>query len=191
MAYYGFYDVYSDHYQHGTKEMTGWQSLLIYLNSKLRWNCHYDPTTFIKKYMKGMFHDAADTMYKVFNEQLNYYVNLRAHAKEPHRPNTDITGGADDYPYLVLEGWINMFNQAIEEVKHYQDTNPDLYETIKTRIQIEMSIEVYKVLSIYGGTGRPFNLAKLNEYKGILLELSEKSPGLTLRGNNIKDFIGA
>lgn len=191
LSYYGYTDVMSDHYGTGS-ELTGWQSLLTYVNSKLRWNCKQDMDTLIKKYMKGMYYEAADLMYDIYTEQLLYYVDIRAHRKEPEQPGYSPT--SLDYPYPVLEGWINMFNLAIEEVAHYKETNPDLYETIKTRIQIEMSIEVVKAVSFYGkpeNGNMPYSLDKLNEYKAMLNELSEKSPNMRVQGKLLNEYVGA
>lgn len=189
LAYYGYADVFSDHYTYSTSELTGWGSLLVYLNSKFRWNCNYDTNTLIQKYMKAMYKDAADVMYEIHNEQLIYYNNLRANAKDPLKPQ--INGKATDYPYPVLERWINMFDKAIEELDYIKETNSDLYYAVETRIMIEKALNVAMAVNYHGKlSNRPFSLAKLNEYKLMLGELSNREPSMKIFGQNVGNYVG-
>ncbi len=189
LAYYGYQDVMFDHYTYSTSELTGWETMLVYLCAKLRWNCNLDTTTLIKKYMKAMYKDAADIMYGIFNDQMIYYTNLRANAKNPVKPQIE---GAADYPYPVLERWINMFKSALTEVDYLKETDPDLYYVLETRIMIEMAIDVIIAVKYYGGLEtKPFNLSTLAEYKAILSELSVREPGMKVLGMNVGNYVGA
>ena len=178
MAYYGYADVYSDHYGQGN-ELSGWQNLLTYINSKLRWDSNKNPNELIQKYMKAMYKDASDIMYDIYRDQLNYYVNIRANKADPSRPGG--VGSVEEYPYVVLDGWVKRFEEAIELISFYQEIDVKTYNVLRTRIQVEMATEVTKILSLYA-TNAPFGSKRLNEYKAVMRELGEKSPVMSVNG---------
>ena len=156
---------------------------------KLRWNCKLDTNEIIRNYMEGMYLDAADDMLAIFEDARLYYVNIRANDKEPEM-NPSIAF-AKYYPYPVLEGWINRYEIAKEKIAHYEQTNPDLYIAVKTRIEIEEAGEICKVLTFYNSeSNRPYSLDKLNEYKDILSNLYELCPRFEFNGNTLSSYIG-
>jgi hypothetical protein len=188
MAYYGYTDVFMDHTS-GAYETPGWKTLFNYICSKLRWDCTTDIDTLVRKYMKGMFYEAADIMYQTFDDMRLYYLNLRANAKDPSRH--PLISNAESYPYPVLEGWINNFELAKEKIAHYQETDPDLYITLKTRIEIEEVGEVLKAVIFYGSnTAKPFSLKKLNEYKSLISDLAARTPRMKWQDRTLLESIG-
>jgi hypothetical protein len=138
--------------------------------------------------MEGMFYEASDIMYNIYDDMRLYYVNLRAKAKDPSRH--PLISSADSYPYPVLNGWITSFELAKAKIAHYEETNPDLYITLKTRIEIEEVGEVIKAVVFYSGSNSPYNLKKLNEYRSLIANLAAISPGIEWQGKAIIDYIG-
>lgn len=190
IAYYGYEDVFMDHFSGGI-ETSGWKTLFSYLCSKLRWDSNANIDELIKKFMNGMYYEAADIMYQLYEDMRLYYVNIRANSDDPNSTWQYVHANAEKYyPYPVLEAWINSFELAKAKIAHYQETDPDLYITIKTRIEIEEAGELVKAIYLYGGkTNRPFTIGKLNEYRKLIIDLSELTPKLSWQGSKVSEYV--
>ena len=189
MAYAGYEYVYAAHFLNGGTELTAWQNLLIYVQNKLRWNCHADMDAYIKKYMKAMYKDGADTMYQLLQSERVHYADIVVDADENNRWGREIANESN-YPYATLKGWLDLCDQAIEDISSLKETDPSLYTIVKQRIEIEASAHIYRIINLYGGkTAKPFSKSVLNGLKERIRSAGELSPGLKIAGVAVKDIV--
>ena len=189
MAYAGYEYVYAAHFLNGGSDLTVWQNLLVYVQNKLRWDCHRNMDEYIKKYMNAMYQDAADIMYELLQSERVYYGKLVVDAKENNDWGRDMKSKSN-YPYSVLSGWLQKCDDAINEIEMLKETNSDLYELVKHRIEVETSAHLYRIVNLYGSDAmKPFSDTQLDIFKERLRKIGEMSPGLKIKGVTLTDIV--
>ena len=189
MAYAGYEYIYAAHFLNGGNDLSAWQNLLVYIQNKIRWDCHRNMDDYIRKYMNAMFQDAADIMYDLLQDERTYYAKLVVNAKENNNWGREIKT-KENYPYSILNGWLKQCDSAIEEISMLKETNPDLYTLVKHRIEIEASAQLYRIVSLYGSDPmKPFSDTQLDVYKQRLRNIGDMTPGLKLRGVSLSDIV--
>ena len=111
-----------------------------------------------------------------------YYTNLVVDAKE----NNDWGRGlnkVENYPYLVLKGWVEMCDKALEKIAYLEQKDANLYKVVHQRIELETIAHLYKIIDLYGGAAiRPFNDQTLADYKQRMREIGLLAPDLEYAG---------
>ena len=59
------------------------------------------------------------------------------------------------YPYPILQGFMAKIDQAIQDIEKYKTSNPDLYDVVKTRIELEAVSYLYMILDIHATKAIP------------------------------------
>jgi hypothetical protein len=189
MAYAGYEYIYAAHFLNGGSDLTCWQNLLVYVQNKLRWDCHRNMDDYIKKYMNAMFQDASDIMYDLLQDEIVYYQKLVVDAPENNNWGRAIKS-KENYPYSVLLGWLQKCDNAINEIETLKETNQDLYTLVKHRIEIEASAHIYRIINMYGNdVTKPFSDTQLDLYKQRLRSIGELSPGLEIKGVKLTEIV--
>ncbi len=182
MAYGGYDMVHAAHFLQGGGEMTAWQNCLSYVSEKLRWDCHSDMDYYIRKYMKAMYLDAADTMYALLQSERIYYANLVVNAKENNDWGRSLNT-AENYPYAVLKDWVEQCDKALSQIAYLEETDENLYKVVHQHIELETVAHLYKIVDLYGNvTAKPFNDAQLAAYKQRIREIGQLAPALEYNG---------
>ncbi|MBQ3220164.1 MAG: DUF4838 domain-containing protein, partial [Clostridia bacterium] len=183
MAYGGYEMVYAAHYLQGGGEMTAWQNCLSYVQSKIRWDVTRDMDYYIRKYMNAMYLDAADIMYDLLQEERIYYANLVVNAKENNNWGREMNK-TENYPYLVLKGWVERCDRALEKIEYLEEKDANLYKVVHQRIELENIAHLYKIVELYGTSSvRPFNNDTLTMYKQRIREIGLLAPSLMYNGD--------
>jgi hypothetical protein len=189
MAYAGYEYVYAAHFLNGGSELPAWQSLLVYVQNKIRWDCHRDADFYIRKYMKAMYKDAADVMYELLQSERVYYAGLVENARENNNWGRDMATETN-YPYPVLKGWLDSCDQALLQIESLKEIDSTLYTIVHQRIEIETAAHLYKIIRLYGGkNAKPFSDVKLAEYKDRIRAIGVLSPGLRVEGVAVTDIV--
>ncbi len=182
MAYGGYEYIYAAHFLNGGSELTAWQNLLVYVQNKLRWDCHADIDTYVKKYMKAMFKDGADAMYDLLQSERLYYANLVVNATENNNWGREMATESN-YPYVVLNGWVGLCDAAIDAIDPLKEIDANLYKVVRQRIDTEAAAHIFRIINLYGNkTAKPFSKIELAAYKERLRSIGELSPGLKIGG---------
>ena len=182
MAYGGYEMVYAAHYLQGGGEMTAWQNCLSYVSSKIRWDVTRDMDFYIRKYMKAMYLSASDIMYDLLKQERIHYANLVVNAKENNNWGREMNK-PENYPYLLLKGWVEKCDKAIEKISYIEQTDPNLYKVVRQRIELETVAHLYKIVDLYGGkSDRPFDNETLANYKQRIREIGQLAPSLKYLG---------
>lgn len=152
-----------------------WADLMTYMNIQLGWDCNQDESVLIEKYFKAMYKNAADTMLKLYNDQKMYFqFIMNEHMlKTNDFINIGFTFWSEEhYPYPVLRRWIDMIDQAIIDIEIYKNSNPDLYNAVKDRIEIASSQFLGVIFDIYGeSVDPPFDEQTRADYKNRLISI--------------------
>lgn len=128
---------------------TGWASLLVYLQTKLMWNCQLDYATLLDNYFNGYFKSVAPEMRAIFEEtnDLAYFAmdmgytsgNLDA-SSEKHKKF---------FTYAFVQNTLDKFAAVYAGLEGIKTTSPDLYETLKQRVEIEEISYRFMLLEFY------------------------------------------
>ena len=113
-----------------------------YVESKLMWDIDKDYEELAKDFMRHYYYDAYDEIFE-------YYQTVKDRLAKFHTQEAD--GGGiyasiatkQIYPYSVLRYFTILFDRAVEKIAHYQEEDPDLYNTLKARIMREYLSVIY------------------------------------------------
>ena len=93
-------------------------------------------------------------MKQLFDEENTWFAYLaEVHGYSGKVSYTESNFVIEEYwPKGLLEGWLNLIDQAYAKIEHYKQTDPALYEKLRDRITLEsitfryMQIHLYKLL---------------------------------------------
>ena len=131
---------------------TGFSFLKDYINSKAQFDVNINVNEVIDKYFEEYFMDAAEPMREFFDGIQIWYDYL------VEKYSTNLSGGYNDaifnqayWPKRLLDGWMELIDDAYAAVEKYCSTDPLLYNSLLDRINIESVFPRYALLSFYGG----------------------------------------
>ena len=118
---------------------SGFSRLKAYVSSRLQWDCSLDVDDLIKDFCDVYFGDASDSMLKLI-EQLGTW---RAHSYYELDYNGELRTNptAETYPFELLNGWLDIIDEAYKSIEPLKTSNPNEYSRIYDAINLEsMSI---------------------------------------------------
>lgn len=135
-----------DQGQQDNLNLTGFNNLKLYLNSKLQWNVDLDVDKLISDYFKATFGPAAEVMF-------NYFIAQRAHMQTlpPSEIEENMTT-IENFPYNVVVQWLNFVDNAYKAIEHLKDTDAVAYKTYYDNICEESITARYLFVIFHGGT---------------------------------------
>ena len=193
---YGYFCNISDDYwftqlQDGNEcPNTAWHNLKVYLEAKRAWDTSLNAEELIEKWMNAMYKDAAPTMLRLFQTVRSYqrHVLIGKFELESNGDGSSEMTKAEYWPLGMLEGWLAQIEKAKSEVERFKVLDPDLYEKICKRIEIEAVSTLYIILETQGYT---ISMEKRTEYIDRLkydigwLDIDE----MEIRNNLLKDWL--
>ena len=124
-----------------------WSRLHMYVEAMQEWNCNLNTNDLIEDFMNHYYKDAAPYM-------LDWFYSYRAYAT--------LNNHTDQFPVTQCQKYLQYADLAYESILKYKYTDPELYEKLYSRINLEtisiryMMIEQYQT---YIG-----NTLEVNEY---------------------------
>lgn len=132
---------------------TDWYKLRGYLSSNLQWNIDCDQTELIDNFFEHYYKDASAVMKRLFDEEQTWFAYLAEH--KAYTGNVGYTESSllkeDFWPRGLLEGWLELIDEAYKAIELLKVSNPSMHETLTQRIKLEsisfryMLIEMYSV----------------------------------------------
>ena len=119
-----------------------------YVESKLMWNIDLNYEDLVKDFMKHYYAEANEEIYE-------YYLTVKDRLTKYHVSTNNGGGIYTDianetiYPYSVLRYFTRLFNQAMEKIDGYRETNSDRYNILKARIMREYLSVIYLKITLY------------------------------------------
>ncbi len=165
----------------GGDDQTAWNNLKAYISYKLAWNCNLDVDTLTKNYFRAMYKDAADTMISLYKEHRLFF-DYTMTANEAVKKNTTFYGLWAEktiYPYETLKSFLAQIDKALLDIEKYKTTDSDLYDVVRSRIELESVSVLYMILDIHGTKAIPsFDENTKFAYKERLYNVLLKYPKL-------------
>ena len=143
-----------DQHQYNQVAGTDWYRLKGYLSSNLQWKIDSDRNELINNFFTNYYKDAAPIMKQIFDEENTWFAYL---AKE-HGYSGKVSYIESNlvieqfWPKGLLEGWLELIDQAYAKIEHYKKSDPVLYDKLRDRIMMEsitfrfMQLHLYQLL---------------------------------------------
>ena len=143
-----------DQHQYNQIAGTDWYRLKGYLSSNLQWKIDSDQNELINNFFTNYYKDASSVMKQLFDEENTWF----AYLAENYGYNGKISYVESDFlieehwPKGLLEGWLELIDEAYAKIEHYKMTDPVLYEKLRDRIALEsisfryLQLHLYKLL---------------------------------------------
>ncbi len=156
------------------------QEMRSYVESSLMWDLSLSYDDLVREFMDAYFKDASEYIYEYYSiirDRYAYYQNFES-------PNSGSIYGEINNSTIwtqpVIEKIDENFDKALESIKKYETTDPDLYLKLKNRIMKERLTPIYiklSTLSIYYSTEEIAQLRADFKYYVNLFKLSEIKEG--------------
>lgn len=137
--------------QWNQENSTAFGKMKDYFNSRMRFNVNDSFADISNDFFENYFMDAAEPMRQYFNE-------LQAHLVYNDSVYTELTGNIYNtldvtkyWPYATLTHWMDLIDQAYEAIAKYEETSPDLYDTLRRHIMLESIFPRYALCNLHGG----------------------------------------
>lgn len=128
----------------------GFQELRAYVTSNLLWDVNRNYQDLAADFIVHYYKDAAEPMQEVFNMicDQNVYYNT---AVDPGSSTIQAYPNLNKlYPRAFVEKLDEQMQKALAAIAQYEDTDAELYETLKTRIMKEYLCVIYLKATVYG-----------------------------------------
>lgn len=139
-----YFQDYIDYYDENN---TGFQSLKLYIDSQMLWDCSQSISDLKAKWFNAMFGEAKDIMRNLFEQELLYVTNTyeKRNARLSH--GWGLLYNESDWALSEMQLWIKLINEAhAKNEKIYKLSNPEKYKMIKHHIDQEFAFPAYAVL---------------------------------------------
>lgn len=127
-----------------------WCRLKAYLKSKLSWNTDCDVSGYTDEFFVNYFKAASPTMKRLFDEYSAHYSTLIAEYKLRGQGARLDINKSEYWPKGLLNGWMELFNKAYEDIEFLKTSDPALYEKLEYRICLESLNYRYMCETFYG-----------------------------------------
>ena len=142
----------------GTK--TSFHRLKAWMGAKLSWNVNLNYEELLDEYFAGYFYEAKDAMRQYYDE-LTYHMEYLERESEMDGNIYYQINQHKYFPKPMLDGWLELFDEAYKSIEIYKTTNKELYDKLYTRIAIEEMSVRYMVIDLYAGRFSPIELREL------------------------------
>lgn len=137
-----------DQGQQNNNNSTGFSMLKIYLNSQWGWDVNRDYNTLVDNFFENYFGKKDGAMRKFYEELRTWLVYLDKEGLIGGKCS-DSGDSSEFWPIGLLRQWMNYIDEAYEEIKPLQTSDPERYEQIADRINLESLMPRYMLISYY------------------------------------------
>lgn len=142
-----------DQQQFNQTSGTDWYKLRAYVSSNLQWQIDQDYDKLINDFFDNYYKDASAVMKRLFDEENTWFAYLaEVYGYDGNVGYTYSTLLKEEYwPQGLLEGWLELIDEAYKAIEPLKSTDPSMYQTLKDRINLEsisfrfMQLEMYSV----------------------------------------------
>lgn len=159
---------------------TCFQEMRSYVESALMWDLSLSYDDLVRKFMTAYYKDASEYIYdyyEIIRDRYAYYQNVV-------NPESGGIYGDINEPELwtqpVMEKIDQAFDKALDSIKKYENSDPEMYTLLKNRIMKERLSPLYikmMLLSSYYSEGELAAFKAEFKYYATLFKLSELKEG--------------
>lgn len=143
-----------DQHQYNQTAGTDWYRLKGYLSSNMQWQIDVNQDELTDRFFDNYFKDASAVMKRLFDEENTWFAYLAEEYGYTGKISyLDSNLVIEKYwPKGLLEGWLDLIDEAYKTIEHYKKSDPVLYEKLYDRINLEsitfryMQLHLYKLL---------------------------------------------
>ena len=143
-----------DQHQYNQTAGTDWYRLKGYLSSNMQWQIDVNQDELTDRFFDNYFKDASAVMRRLFDEENTWFAYLAEEYGYTGKISyLDSNLVIEEYwPKGLLEGWLDLIDEAYKTIEHYKKSDPVLYEKLYDRINLEsitfrfMQLHLYKLL---------------------------------------------
>ena len=167
-----------------------WSKLHLYLQKELGKDIDADVSKLVDKFFDKYYKNACEPMRKYYDEFTAHFAYLAETTNLTFNYMTEPKiAERSNWPYALLEQWLNYIDEAYESIAVYQENDPALYIKLKNRITLESLTIRYLMVRNYSA-----RLTNKNEY--ILQLMSDSSElgvtnwtGRTSLSDHLKNYM--
>lgn len=168
----------------GNDEATAFQTLKIYLASKLYWDCTLDEKELTDKWFNAMYKEGAPYMRQLFND-------MRANVMKIWNNDQLLTTGTiakttitkANYTQNQLNEWMAYCDKAIEVIEETYKYNPELKAKLVKNVEREWLSPAYCALRLYASD---YSKSEYENIKGDFLRITSKLGNMRYENNGAK-----
>ena len=140
-----------DQQQFNQTSGTDWYKLRAYLTHELQWQIDQDQTVLINNFFDNYYKDASKVMKRLFDEENTWFAYLAEHHGYTGKIGyTYSTLLREEYwPQGLLEGWLELIDEAYKAIEPLRSSNPSLHETLTDRINLESLSFRFMLIGMY------------------------------------------
>ena len=127
---------------------TGFSRLKAYVMSKLQWNNALNMNELIDDFFDNYFEDASDTMQDLFNQEREWLTHVYEDLGAAGYISDNLVDSTY-WTYNQLCSYMDLIEEAYEDIEPLRETNPERYTVLYNRILLESMQFRYLMLSIY------------------------------------------
>ena len=143
--------IYHEHGGSGNAATSAWDSLRLYLEMKLDWNCSLDIDALLNNFFSAYYGVAADDMQGLFMQTRAWTKYLKDNTIGYDGPmsNQNQLKIANFWPKQILLNWLNTANTAESKIVSLRSSDPERYDLIYKHIATERLSYYYLLVELY------------------------------------------
>lgn len=156
----------------GESMTSGFHELLAYLKSELMWNYSLNVRTLIDDFMKAYYKDAYEPMKELLEFTEIQFARKEKDIKLCFIPSATQGGGAFYNKEVFPRGYLRqqelLIEEALSKISYMRQTDNELYQKLKNRIEAEKPAYIYWQLSFYSDYFTKTEISqKIDEFESI------------------------
>ena len=135
--------------QHDQRALTCFNNFKVYLAAKYEWNLDEDYNELFNNFFDNYFKDASETMKELFNS-LTTHCAWFADEYSVYGQGGIITITERNFPKGAISNWMELIDRAFRDIESMRISDPEAYETVYNRINLESLAYRYMLIELYG-----------------------------------------
>lgn len=124
------------------------QEMRSYVESSLMWDLSLSYDDLVRKFMNAYYKDAADYLYEYYQIMRDRYAYYQNHISPESGGIYGNLTTSELWTQPVMDKIDAAFDNALASIEKYQDSDPVLYNSLKTRIMKERLSPIYIKLTV-------------------------------------------
>lgn len=133
----------------------------LFLQSQLQWDVNRDYNTLKNVFFTNYFREASDVMMKFYDEYETNGIEILERTGSGGVPESTVVKKPENFPYLMLQQWMEYIDEAYAAIDKYQTEDPELYQVLHDHITIESISVRWMILDMYSSRLDSATLSKM------------------------------
>ncbi len=170
---------------------TGWHVLKTYLTTKLAWDVDADLEALTNKFFDNYFGEASVTMRKFYDNYRNFSA-YQQNVLLPKNFKYDLYcayNNSEYWPKHILDGWMNYIDQALKDIEHLKNSQPERYDMLYKHIALERISVEYMLVTWYANSYSDADILNIKRNLKADIELNKLTVMFDSTAALISDYV--